>query len=135
MQAPRSIARWVVAALGAFALVMGVFGLIRPDEQARMMGFAPVVARSPGDYTSTLLAITSLATINTAALYLVGAGREWRGFFRWAVAARSFMGLGLVVLAMSGRAPSAFIGAAIWEWVGAAAIGAASWWDRRAAVK
>ncbi|WP_394830203.1 hypothetical protein LVJ94_27215 [Pendulispora rubella] len=131
MKISRPIAGWVIAALGAFALVMGIYGLIDQEGQARMMGFAPVAARLPGDYTATLLAITSLATINTAVLYLLGAARKWSGFFHWTVGARSFMGLGLLALALSGKAPSSFIGAASWEWAGAVIIGATSWWDRR----
>jgi hypothetical protein len=110
---------------------MGVFGLIDPDTQAQMMGFPSVPVRPSGDHTATLLMITSLATINTALLYLIGAVRSWPGFLVWVLAARFLMGAGLGALALSGTAPVEFIGAAVWEWAGALAIGAAGWWDRR----
>ncbi|APR81104.1 Hypothetical protein A7982_06451 [Minicystis rosea] len=98
-----------------------------------MMGFPAVAERSPDDHTVTLLVITSLATINTALLYLVGVAKRWPGFSVWAVAARTLMGAGLATLALSGKGPSAFMGAAAWEWIGAALVGTASLWDRRKA--
>lgn len=120
----RSSSRWVVIALGVFALVMGTVGLFDPARQAAMMGFS-------GTETATLMAITSLATINTAAVYIVGALKRWPAFPAWAVGARTLMGIGLMTLALEGKGPSPFFGAATWEWLGAAFIGASAWWDRR----
>lgn len=131
MRVPRSFSGWTVSALGALALVMGVLGLVSPQTQLALMGFEAVAVRQPGDYTLAVLAITSLAAINTALLYLVGAVKQWPGFCAWAVAARILMGTGLAALALSGRGPRAFIGAAIWEGVGAVLLAAASLWDQR----
>lgn len=133
MRASRSASKWVITGLGAFALVMGVVGLVDPERQAGMMGFPAIAVRSPDDHTATLLVITSLATINTAVLYLVGAAKRWPGFSAWATAARALMGAGLATLALSGKGPGAFMGAAVWEWIGAALVGTSSLWDRRRA--
>ncbi|WP_223643678.1 hypothetical protein [Corallococcus sp. EGB] len=133
MGASRSVSKWVISGLGAFALAMGVFGLLDPERQARMMGFFAVAARSPDDHTATLLVMTSLATSNTAVLCLMGAAKRGSGFSFWAVAARTLMGAGLATLALTGKGPGAFFGAAIWEWLGAAIIGGSSLWDRRGA--
>jgi hypothetical protein len=127
---PHSLIGWTIFGLGVVALTMGVLGLASPRTQIGMMGFALVETRQPGDYTPAVLAIMSLATINTAILYLVGAVRAWPGFPRWVVAARLVMATGLVVLGITGAGPMAFIGAAIWEGLGALAIAVADARDR-----
>lgn len=130
---PRSIAGRLVFALGAFALCMGIYGLLYPAAQLRMMGFESVGARATGDYTAILMTITGLATVNTALLYLMGSVKEWPGFFTFAVVSRLLMGIGLAVLAVRGLAPGTFIGAAAWEWLGAILIATARIWDERKA--
>jgi hypothetical protein len=127
---PQSAAGWTVYTLGAFALVMGLVGLISPSTQLSLMGFEPVGTRQPGDYTIAVLAITSLAAVNTATFYLVAAVRGWPGFLSWAVMARLVMGMGLAALAWTGVGPSAFVSAAIWEAIGAALIAGVAVWER-----
>lgn len=117
-----SAGRWIIGALGALAIVMGAFGTFDPEDQGRLMGFLSIDGRPPGDHTIELLVITSLAAVNTGTLYVVGAVQSWPGFEVWAMIARFIMGSGLMVLALCGRAPHAFIGAAAWEWIGAVVI-------------
>lgn len=71
-----------------------------------MMGFEPSIARATGDYTPTLMVITGLATLNTAALYLLGSIKEWPEFFVLAIGTRLLMGTGLAVLSIQGLAPA-----------------------------
>ncbi|NWE28042.1 hypothetical protein [Pseudomonas gingeri] len=128
---PRSLAGRTAFALGAFALCMGGYGLINPPAQIRMMGFAPLAVRGAADYTGTLMSIVGFATLNTAVLYLVGSIKNWPGFFGLAIWTRLVMGTGLMLLYINGQAPNTFVGAAIWEWVGAGLIAGAWAWDSR----
>ncbi len=128
---PRSIPGWTVYVLGAIALSMGVLGLISPSTQLEMMGFERLAERAPGDYTPAVLAITSLAAVNTATLYMVASVMEWRGFLAWAVVARLVMGTGLSMLVLAGVGPKAFVGAAGWEAIGAALIAAVGIWKHQ----
>jgi hypothetical protein len=126
---PRSIASCTVFILGAFALCMGVYGLIEPAAQLEMMGFVPLATRPPGDYTSVVMSIVGFATVNTAVLYLVGSIKNWPGFLALIIWMRLVMGSGLLLLYITGKAPNAFIAAAVWEWVGAGLISTAWAWD------
>lgn len=132
---PQSATGWTIYALGAFALVMGLLGLLSPSTQLSLMGFEPVETRQAGDYTIAVLVITSLAAVNTATLYLVAAVRGWPGFVSWAVVARLVMGTGLAVLAWTGVGPRAFVGAAIWEAIGAALIAGVAACERGRSVR
>jgi len=130
---PRSPSGWTIYVLGALALAAGVLGLVSPSTQLGMMGFERVAARQAGDHTLAVLAITSLAAVNTATLYMVAAIKEWPGFLAWAILARLVMGAGLALQVLLGVGPIAFVGAAAWEVAGAAIIAAVGIWDRHRA--
>jgi hypothetical protein len=108
---------------------MGIYGLINPAAQIRMMGFEQLAVRGATDYTGTLMSIVGFATLNTAILYLVGSTKNWPGFFGLAILTRLVMGTGLMLLYINGQASDTFVGAAIWEWVGAGLIAGAWAWD------
>lgn len=128
---PRCISGWTVSVFGVLAVIMGVLGLIRPDIQFGVIGFELLDMRSPGDYTPAVMATTSLAAVTMGVFYLVGVAMCWPGFIAFTVAARLFMCAGFIVLILAGQAPAAFIGAALWEGLGAATTGTALWWDNR----
>ncbi|WP_434422240.1 hypothetical protein [Nannocystis pusilla] len=130
---PRSFSGWSVAVFGVLAVLLGLLGLLSPDSQFDMMGFERVDHRGPGDYTPTVVATTSIAAINMGALYVLGVALAWPGFIAFTVAARLFMCLGFVALMAAGRAPDVFVGAAIWEGLGAAITAAGMAWDSRRA--
>ncbi|HHH0459103.1 TPA: hypothetical protein ACPZJB_000653 [Yersinia enterocolitica] len=110
---------------------MGIYGLLDPTAQLRMMGFLSPAVRAPEDHTATVMTIVGFATLNTAALYLVGSIKEWPGFFALAIWTRLVMGAGLMLVTVNGQAPDTFISAAVWEWMGAAFIAVACAWDVR----
>ncbi len=126
---PRAPSGRVIFVLGVFALCMGAIGIAQPAAQLQRMGF-DAAANASGSQGSLLIAVLSLATINTALLYIFGACREWPGAHRLLIVTRVVMGLGLLFLALVGHAPFAFFAAAGWEWIGAALIAAARQWDR-----
>lgn len=130
MSIRRPIAGWVIGALGLLAVVMGIFGVVDPSAQARMMGLSSFDSTPTDAHTAALLAIVSLSAINTGTVYLVAAVKQWAGFAVWAVIARSIMACGLLALTLCGHAPHAFVGAAAWEWLGAVMIGVSNRWDR-----
>ncbi|WAS92952.1 hypothetical protein [Nannocystis punicea] len=122
---------WSVAVFGVLALLLGLLGLLSPDSQFDMMGFELVDQRAPGDYTPGVVATTSIAAINMGILYVLGVALAWPGFVAFTVGARLFMCVGFVALMAAGRAPDVFVGAAIWEGVGAAITAVAMAWDGR----
>jgi hypothetical protein len=96
-----------------------------------MAGFEEVAERAPGDRTLVVLQNTSLAAVSEGGLYLVGAALEWPLFPAQAVAHRLLLTAGMVGFVATGRAPRSLLRGAVWEGVGAVAIGAAVWFDRR----
>jgi hypothetical protein len=116
---PKSLTGRLLFGLGVFAGCMGVFGLLQPHQQLQMMGL-PV--DGPDNNALVLISVISLATVNTAALYIVGSVRKWPGFPGFAIFSRVVMGGGLAAMAGMGIGPEAFWGAATWEWLGALAI-------------
>ncbi|MEV4625610.1 hypothetical protein AB0J90_04890 [Micromonospora sp. NPDC049523] len=123
---------WTLTTLGVLGGVLGALGVVSPNRQLRMSGFETPAEHGPGDHTTAVMGSSSFAAIGEGAAYLFGAGKGWPGFPAYVMARRLLMAGGLAGLAVTGRAPRSFVGAAAWEAVGAAAIGAASWVDRRA---
>lgn len=128
----RSRAGWTVGAAGLIALGLGVAGLVNQDAQLRAVGL------DPGEYPHddplrVTMATSSVAAINNGAVYLVGTARSWPWFPALTVAARSAQAVLFLSRIARGRAPRAYLGAAIWEAAGAAITAAAMVWDRRAA--
>jgi hypothetical protein len=128
---PHSAAGWVVSLFGVMQLAMGAIGLFSPDLQHSMMGLEDVARRAHGDYTLAMMATSSAAAINMGILYLLGVAKNWPGFFGFTLVARTLMSAVLMGLVVAGKAPHTFVGAALWEGVGAALIAAALIWDRR----
>ncbi|MFC3500152.1 hypothetical protein ACFOOK_04110 [Micromonospora krabiensis] len=124
---------WTLTTLGALGGALGGLGVVSPERQLRLSGFENPTRRGPGDQTSAVLGSSSFAAIGEGGAYLVGAAKGWPGFPAYVMARRLLMAGGLAGLAATGRAPRAFLNAAAWEALGALAIGAASWLDRRPA--
>jgi hypothetical protein len=132
---PRSASGWTVSVFGVLALLLGILGVVSPDIQFGMKGFEILEKRAPGDYTPAVVATTSIAAINMGILYVLGVAKEWPWFIPFTVGARLLMCVGFVLLIVAGRAPNAFIGAALWEGLGATITVIAMLWDgRRASV-
>jgi hypothetical protein len=124
-------AAWTVAGFGLLAFVMGISGLVSPARQRSMTGLKEPDERGPGDHTPALMMTTSMAAVNTGFVYMLGIAKGWPRFPAWTVAARLFMCAGFLVLIRRRIAPKSFLGAALWEGIGAAITGAAMSWDSR----
>ncbi|WP_329108664.1 hypothetical protein OG792_08415 [Micromonospora sp. NBC_01699] len=126
---------WTLTTLGVLGGALGILGAVSPDRQLRLSGFGDPAERGPGDYTPAVLGSSSFAAIGEGGAYLTGAAKRWPGFPTYVMARRMLMAGGLAGLAATGRAPRAFLNAAAWEALGAAAIAAAGWLDRRTAAR
>ncbi|MEU4133696.1 hypothetical protein [Streptomyces wuyuanensis] len=133
---PRSLSGWTMAVFGVLAAVMGLVGLVSPSLLLTALGLetgGEPGLPAPGDHTASFVTASSMAALNMGAYYVLAALSDWKPFFRWTVPFRllTFTVFGLAVL--TGRAPTAFLGVAVWEGLGALATGLALRYDARRA--
>ncbi|MFC5673254.1 hypothetical protein [Streptomyces incanus] len=121
-----------MAVFGALAAALGAVGLIAPAAQLSLLGLAVPDVRGSGDLTPAFVTASSMAALNMGVYYVLAALADWRAFFRWTVPFRLLTCTVFTVAVISGRAPEAFIGIAVWEGLGAVATGAALRYERRA---
>ncbi|WP_433549609.1 hypothetical protein ACQPZG_30490 [Streptomyces sp. CA-294286] len=117
-----------MAVFGLLATSLGVVGLVAPDAQLALMGFAPEpgsAPRSESDHTLTFLTASSMAAVNMGVYYVLAALADWKPFFRWTVPFRLLTCTVFVLAVLTGRAPAGFLGVAVWEGAGALATAAA----------
>lgn len=112
---------------GALAAVLGAVGLIAPELVLAGTGFPA----DPPDSTRVFATASSMASLNMGVYYLVAAATEWRPFFRFTVPFRLLTLTVFSTLVVTGVAPGAFLGVALWEGAGAAATAVALAHDRR----
>ncbi|MEU8238543.1 hypothetical protein AB0C07_09880 [Actinoplanes missouriensis] len=124
---PRSVAGWTIAVFGAMATLFGVTGLVAPSVVLAGAGFAADVPDSARVFATA----SSMASLNMGVYYLVAAATEWRPFFRFTVPFRLLTFTVFSALVVTGVAPGAFLGVALWEGAGAAATAVALAHDRR----
>ncbi|WAZ26194.1 hypothetical protein STRCI_007747 [Streptomyces cinnabarinus] len=124
---PRSLSGWTMAVFGALAAALGVVGLIAPDTLLAVMGFTTHddSTRPPGDHTLVFITASSMAAVNMGVYYILAALSDWKAFFRWTVPFRLLTCTVFTLAVMGDRAPSALLGVALWEGLGALITGAA----------
>ncbi|MFF7712074.1 hypothetical protein [Streptomyces sp. NPDC007988] len=133
-QLPRSLSGWTMAAFGVLAAFMGLVGLVSPNLLLTVLGLetgGEPALTAVGDHTSAFATASSMAALNMGVYYVLAALSDWKPFFRWTVPFRllTFAVFGLAVL--TGRAPTPFLGVAVWEGLGALATGLALRYDAR----
>lgn len=134
-QLPRSLSGWTMAVFGVLAAAVGLVGLVSPNLLLTVLGLE--TGREPaltaGDHTAAFATASSMAALNMGVYYVLAALSDWKPFFRWTVPFRllTFAVFGLAVL--TGRAPTPFLGVAVWEGLGALATGLALRYDARRA--
>ncbi|MEU2493391.1 hypothetical protein [Streptomyces sp. NPDC007883] len=133
-QLPRSLAGWTMAVFGVLAAVMGLVGLVSPNLLLTVLGLetgGEPALTAVGDHTAAFATASSMAALNMGVYYVLAALSDWKPFFRWTVPFRllTFAVFGLAVL--TGRAPTPFLGVAMWEGLGALATGLALRYDAR----
>ncbi|MEZ3180691.1 hypothetical protein KYY02_18955 [Streptomyces pimonensis] len=131
MRRPRSAPGWTTAVFGLLAAVLGTVGLVSPAAQLSVLGLATPGERGSGDHTPAFVTASSMAALNMGVYYVLAALADWRAFFRWTVPFRLLTCTVFTVAVIGDRAPTAFIGVAVWEGLGALATGAALRYERR----
>ena len=118
---------WTMFVFGALALLAGLLGLLRPELLLSSLGFTVLdrAARTAGDYTIVYLIASSMASFNIGVYYILAAVNDLRSFYKWTVPYRCLTFLVFTTVALTGLAPTRFIGVGVWELTGAIATGVA----------
>jgi hypothetical protein len=125
---------WSIFIFGALALLLGLFGLLFPNDLLALLGFTQLepAQRGPGDYTLLFVIASSMASINVGAYYVLAALNDVKKFFLWTVPFRSLTFCVFTGAVLLGLAPGPFVGIGVWELTGAVATGTALYFENRA---
>lgn len=123
----RDASGWTMFIFGALALLLGLFGLIRPEILLSILGFDMLdrAARTAGDYTLVFMTASAMASFNMGVYYILAALNDLKPFYKWTVPFRILTFLVFTTTALTGLAPIRFIGVGVWELAGAIATGIA----------
>lgn len=123
----RDASGWTMFIFGALALLLGLFGLIRPEILLTILGFDVLdrTARAAGDYTLVFMTASAMASFNVGVYYILASLNDLKPFYKWTVPFRTLTFIVFTTAALTGLAPIRFIGVALWELVGAVATGLA----------
>lgn len=123
----RDTSGWTIFIFGALALLLGLFGLIRPEILLSILGFEVLdrAARAAGDYTLVFMTASAMASFNMGVYYILAALNDLKPFYKWTVPFRTLTFLVFTTVALTGLAPIRFIGVGVWELAGAIATGLA----------
>lgn len=128
----RNISSWTMFIFGLLAAVLGVVGLISPENTLNMLSLEVTdrAARPAGDYTLMFVTASSMASLNMGIYYMLAALTNWKPFFWWTVPFRIVTFTVFTLAVANGIAPNGFLGVGAWELIGALATGAALLYER-----
>jgi len=114
---------------GVLAVLLGLFGLIRPEILLSLLGFTVLdrPARVAGDYTLVFLIASSMSSFNIGVYYILAALNDMKKFYLWTVPFRCVTVAVFTTAILTGLAPTRFFGVVIWEFTGAVITGLALW--------
>ena len=124
---------WTIFVFGSLALFLGLLGLIRPELILSVMGFNVLerTGRMAGDYTLVFVVASSMASFNMGVYYVLAALNNLKAFYGWTVPFRVVTFSAFCLTVISGLAPKAWLGVAVWELTGAIATGWALYYEMR----
>jgi hypothetical protein len=118
-----------MAVSGVLAAATGTrtVGLVVPDALRTVLGFTRVgdAGRARADHALVFLTASSMAALTMGVHYIPAALCDWRPFIRRTVPSRLLTCTVFTLAVLAGRAPSAFLGVALWEGLGALATAVA----------
>lgn len=123
----RDASGWTMFIFGAIALLLGLFGLIRPEILLAILGFDVLdrAARTAGDYTLVFMTASAMASFNMGVYYILASLNDLKPFYKWTVPFRTLTFIVFTTVALTGLAPIRFIAVGAWELAGAIATGLA----------
>lgn len=129
----RNPSSWTIFIFGILAAILGVVGLARPEILLELMNFdiAERADRADTDYTLVFMTTSSMASFNVGVYYVLASLINLKVFYTWTVPFRILTFTVFTLTVVNGLAPTAFIGVAVWELVGALATGAALYYERK----
>jgi len=118
---------WTMFIFGALALLLGLLGLIRPEILLSILGFSVIdrASRVAGDYTLVFMIASAMASFNMGVYYILAALNDVKQFYKWTVPFRCVTFIVFTIVALTGLAPSRFLGVGLWELTGAVTTGLA----------
>ncbi|MFW5690923.1 MAG: hypothetical protein ACOCXZ_00365 [Chloroflexota bacterium] len=118
---------------GLLALALGLVGIINPETTLELLGVEVIdrAARATADYTLMFVTASSMASFNMGVYYVLASLVNFKPFYWWTVPFRMVTFTVFMLAVASEVAPSAFVGVAVWELVGALATGAALLYEQR----
>lgn len=123
----RDASGWTMFIFGVIALLLGLFGLIRPEILLAILGFDVLdrAARTAGDYTLVFMTASAMASFNMGVYYILASLNNLKPFYKWTVPFRTLTFIVFTTVALTGLAPIRFIAVGAWELAGAVATGLA----------
>lgn len=124
---------WTMFIFGAFALVLGLVGLFRPELLLSLLGFTVVdrAARAAGDHSLVFMIASSMASFNIGVYYILAALNDLKPFYKWTAIFRCVTPIVFTIAVFRGLAPARSLGVAAWERTGAIATSLALWQETK----
>ncbi len=131
----RDASGWTMMVFGVIALLLGLFGLIRPELLLSILGFSVIdrAARVAGDYTLVFITASAMASFNMGAYYVLASLNDLKKFYVWTVPFRLVTFTVFTLAVLNGLAPGRFFVVGAWEGLGAVATGLALFFESRKA--
>lgn len=128
----RNPSSWTMFIFGVLAFILGVIGLIRPENTLALLNFEVLdrTQRASGDYSLVFLIASSMASVNMGVYYVLAALNNLKKFYRWTVPFRVVTFSVFTLAVFNGLAPMGFIGVGMWELIGAIATGVTLLYER-----
>ena len=129
----RDASGWTIFIFGVLAWLLGVLGLLRPELILSVMGFDVLerAGRVTGDYTLVFVIASSMASFNMGVYYILAALNNVKAFYVWTVPFRAVTFTVFTLTVVTGLAPMAWLGVAVWELTGGIATGLALYFEKR----
>ena len=129
----RDASGWTIFIFGVLAWLLGLLGLLRPELILSVMGFDVLerAGRVTGDYTLVFVTASSMASFNMGVYYILAALNNVKAFYGWTVPFRAVTFTVFTLTVVTGLAPMAWLGVAVWELTGGIATGLALYFEKR----
>ena len=129
----RDASGWTIFIFGVLAWLLGLLGLLRPELILSVMGFDVLerAGRVTGDYTLVFVTASSMASFNMGVYYILAALNNVKAFYGWTVPFRAVTFTVFTLTVVTGLAPRAWLGVAVWELIGGIATGLALYFEKR----